>query len=107
MTSRFVDGLHELDARTTRARLTAALAAVRAHPGYAEGPHSRSLQRAVAAVEGDLLRAARDAVSRLDAALRDDDRPPVPSALDDESIHLYIRRMMRDRMETEAVGGRP
>ncbi|KZB99699.1 hypothetical protein AU375_03987 [Methylobacterium radiotolerans] len=107
MTSRFVDGLYDLDARTTRARLTAALAAVRAHPGYAEGPHARPLQRAVATVEGDLLRAARDAVSRLDAALRDADRPAVPDVLDDESIHPYIRRMMRDRMEADAAGGRP
>lgn len=107
MTSRFVGGLFELDARATRARLTAALAAVRAHPGYADGPHARSLQRAVAAVEGDLLRAAHEAVRRLDAALRDADRPTVPSALDNESIHPYIRRMMRDRMEAEALGGCP
>ncbi|AWV14989.1 hypothetical protein A3862_05250 [Methylobacterium sp. XJLW] len=107
MTSRFVDGLYELDARTTRARLTEALAAVRAHPGYANGPHARSLQRAVATVEGDLLRAARDAVSRLDAALKDADRPPVPDALDDESIPKLIRDMMRAGRERDTAGGCP
>ncbi len=107
MTSRFVDGLYELDARATRARLTAALAAVRAHPGFAEGLHARSLQRAVATVEGDLLRAARDAVSRLDAALRDADQPPVPDVLDDESIPKLIRDMMRVGRERDTAGGRP
>ena len=107
MTSRFVDGLYELDALATRARLTSALAAVRAHPGYAEGPHSRSLQRAVATVEGDLLRAARDAVGRLDAALRDADRPPVPSVLDDESVPKFLRDMMRAGRERDTAGGRP
>ena len=107
MTSRFVDGLYGLDARATRARLNAALAAVRAHPGYGEGPYSRSLQRAVATVEGELLRAARDAVSRLNAALQDADRPPVPDVLDDESIPKLIRDMMRAGRERDTAGGRP
>lgn len=73
--SRFVDELHALDARETRARLAEAIAAVKAHPGYVDGPRSRVLHDALSAVERELLAAARAAVVRLDAAVREADRP--------------------------------
>lgn len=95
--SRSVDGLVELDARQTRARLAKSLAAARAHPAYAEGPQSPALRAAVALVEADLLAAARAAVRRLDAALQEADRPPVTSWMDARGVPAYLRRMIEER----------
>ncbi|GJD81463.1 MULTISPECIES: hypothetical protein [Methylobacteriaceae] len=95
--SRFVDGLVELDAKQTRARLAESLAAARAHPAYAEGPRSPALRAAVALVEADLLAAARAAVCRLDAALQEADRPAAPSLMDELGVPAYLRRMIEER----------
>ncbi len=62
--------------RETRARLAEALATVKAHPAFATGPRSKSLQDALVAVERSLLMSAREAIHVLDAALVEADRPP-------------------------------
>lgn len=104
--SRFVDGLVELDARQTRARLAESLAAARAHPAFAEGPRSPALRAAVALVEADLLAAARAAVRRLDAALQEADRPPTMRHEDDPSIPVVMRRILREMREKEEAQAR-
>lgn len=82
MTARtdFADRLVELDVAQTRARLAAALSAVKGHAGYAAGPRAATLQGAVGAVERALLLASRECIQRLDAALAEADRPPATVA---------------------------
>ncbi|MDH2309473.1 hypothetical protein [Methylobacterium brachiatum] len=83
MTSRtaFGDGLVELDALETRARLAEALAAVKGHAGFAAGPKSKPLQDAVGAVERALLMASREAIHTLDTALAEANRPPTATTV--------------------------
>lgn len=76
----FADNLVELDMRETRARLAAALAAVKGHPGYAAGPRAETLQGAVGAVERALLLVSRECIQRLDTALEEAGRPPATLA---------------------------
>lgn len=76
----FADGLVELDMRETRARLAAALDAVKGHSGYGGGPRAATLQGAVEAVQRALLMVSRECIHRLDAALVEADRPPATLA---------------------------
>ncbi|SFV12810.1 hypothetical protein [Methylobacterium sp. UNCCL125] len=77
----FGDELVSLDARETRARLAEAMAAVKAHPCWAEGSKGKALQDAVSGVEFELLNTARGAIQRLDEALKAADFTPVPTTL--------------------------
>lgn len=76
--SSFADGLVALDMRETRARLAEAMAAVKAHPRWAEGA---ALQEAMGRVERKLLTSARGAIQILDEALQAADFRPAPATL--------------------------
>jgi hypothetical protein len=81
MRTSFADGLVELDTRETRARLAEALAAVKAHAGFAAGPKSKPLQDALGKVERSLLMASREAIHVLADALAEADRPPTAATV--------------------------
>lgn len=66
--SRFVDELAALDARETRARYAAVLAAAKARAGTGRWADER-LQRRVATAEANILSAVRNAIAEIELAM--------------------------------------
>ncbi|AWV14873.1 hypothetical protein A3862_04610 [Methylobacterium sp. XJLW] len=106
MRTAFGDGLVELDARETRARLAEALAAVKGHAGFAAGPKSKALQDAVGKVERSLLMASREAIHVLADALVEADRPPTTATVA-EAHAAIVADLDRDAPPAPTRSGSP
>ncbi|SDM90502.1 hypothetical protein SAMN05216360_104208 [Methylobacterium phyllostachyos] len=106
MRTAFGDGLVTLDARETRARLAEAMAAAKAHPAFAAGPRSKSLQDAVGAVERGLMMASREAIHALDVALAEADRPPTATTTAEAHAQI-VEDLDRDPPPAPSRSGPP